>query len=226
MNAYVDARLRELADSWVVFEVGSLSAPDGITLAGDLVVGYLYVDQLRGFLVRAECEATFENGVWARGQDLGGVVWDLAYEEIKALRLKELRASDCQTLGLPTRPPQLSPRFHSAIDRCRRCVPLDAHRVPGHPDVVRVWVREGANLRFARILVRLEEEVFPQVYEGIVVEVPPQICQPETGSTVTFVALPWQAEMGLFYVWQANSKGEETPINKGENVDLASVRRK
>ena len=198
-NAYPDAGLRDKLDTWVQFESNHLTPPSGVKLLGDSLFGYLYVNRGVGFELRVGGEAKARpRGVLTPTQNLAGAKWDLHYEAIKSLALRQLGPRGCRALALPTRPPELCRHFHSNLEQSRRCLSLDPYRLPGHPDLLCAWKPLGANLRETQVLLRLEEETYPGVYECILVD--PKGAAP-SGARILAIPFEWHGEGGL-YIYQ------------------------
>lgn len=195
---YADARLRELSDSWVRVQGGTL-------------VGYLWVDPEQGFRLRICTKPRLaQNGqVLVSGSEPGEVV-DVGYEQLKEFKLEKLTPAECRYLSLPDL------RLGRDSERlcCRRIVRLDHLRLAGHPDVVRVQV--VANLPVERVRVRLDREAFEKVYEGTLLD-QPRSGRFSVGETITIVEFMWRGALDLFWPGDAWDCDEERNSSDARN---------
>ncbi len=195
---YPDVRLRELCDSWVRVQGGTL-------------VGYLWVDPEQGFRLRICTKPRLaQNGqVLVAGSEPGEAI-DVSYPELRTFNLEKLTLQECRDLNLPDlRLGQDSERSH-----CRQLARLDHLRLPGHPDVV--WVRVVANLPVERVRVRLDREAFEKVYEGTLLD-QPKSGRFSVGETITIVEFMWRGKLDLFWVGDAWDCDEERNSSDARN---------
>jgi hypothetical protein len=219
-DKYPDAGLRDKCNSWVTFAGDGVRPPTGVTLRGGQLAGYLYVDRLHGFMLRVHSELQTRPGETPSPcQVFADLEWDLRYEDIRALTLQELTASQCQKMGLPLQPFVLWPHFGSDIEHCRKHQSLDRFRLPGYPDLVRAWVRVGECLQGEQVLVRLEREAFPSVFECTVVKPPTKTDSFRSGDLITAVEFEWHGQTALYCVWDLEGRAEEGRIRPGEEQE-------
>ena len=161
-----DARLRDLCNSWMIFDRGNLPIPAGVVLHERQLGGFLYVDHEQGFLLRVESElAAVPNGALRGVQDLSKAGWDIPYSALSQLALRQATAKESKTLGFSPRPYSLWRHFRSSLEKCRKRTSLDCFRIPGNPDQMWARVRVGKQLPGDRVLVRLGEESLEGDYD-------------------------------------------------------------
>jgi len=204
---YPDSQIRDMADSWGRFPSERLQPPRALKLLGHDLVGQIYVDRTMGFKLRVECEANFgEDRPVAVVQNLAGAEWDIPYATIRTLPIRRLTRAECKALRLPARPRGLWRHCDSLLAQCRRLDFLDPMRECGNPDILRAWVVRGDNLRSEQILVRVEAEAFPKVFECVVVRAPQRTNCFKGGEKVNVIALAWQGEDDLFCLPSADGQ--------------------
>jgi hypothetical protein len=198
---YKDADLRDLSESWVCINAESLTSPKGEPLKGRQIVGYLTIDRHAGFRVLVEGEVT-RNAAQRLAWRERWIAWQLDYVDLRALSMGPLSIEEVNALGLPERPWGMPARAPSEVLRCRNCRTLDPMRAPGHPDVVRIWIKVGDNCRGESVLARLETETYPDVYHCTLLS-PPSDGRYAAGTRVIVAHFVIRGEKGLYCAWEA-----------------------
>jgi len=202
---YCDARLRGLTDSWVVFKRSPVKVPEEVERVSQgypLLLGFLYVDRRNGFRLRVQQELTRATPQTSRVYWAGRLdqyKWDLPYDQIKNLPLRECERWEAHALGLPPFPVRIVMAGHvnSALSRCRRIQALDIFRTPGHPDIVKVWNKVGDNPRGEQILVLLENEKSESLFSGTLVFRAGSVAN-KAGTRIDCALFELDGEVGLF----------------------------
>ena len=198
---YSDARLRDLSESWVCVTADSLQPPAGRVIKGRRLAGFLTVDPHIGFRLFVEGEFNREkSGAPTWGERW--VAWQIDYVDLRTLPMEPLCARDIAGLGLPERPWGMPARTPSAVMRCRNYHQLDAMRAPGHPDVVKIWVKIGDNCRGESLLARMESEEYPDVYHCTLLSAPSD-SRYLAGTRVIVAHFTIKGERGLYCAWEA-----------------------
>lgn len=160
-KAYPDAGLRDLVDHWVLFRSFAVDVPPHSQVASRILVGFLYVDSTKGFVLRVEQQLARQAGGAGLICRPLAAAWHMEYRDLRCVSLRKMEACLKRYLGLPDWPSDLSP-LHSCAKRseCRQLVALDPFRLDGDPDVVKGWVARGGAPRGREVLLRIEEEAY------------------------------------------------------------------
>jgi hypothetical protein len=206
-KSYPDLGLRKNLDCWVFLDSSGITPPRRVKLRNTHLAGYLYVDHTAGFLLRVGAEVARQpNGGLCLVQDLARARWDLPYATIITLDLNSLTSVQAKSVGLPPRRIGLGHYNDSDQAACRCRTSIDPFCVPGHPDLLRGWAPVGDACTGGPVLVRVEREEFPSVYEGVVLQGPAKPDGLRRGDRVRIVELEIEGHLGLFRIQEKGRK--------------------
>jgi hypothetical protein len=209
IDSYLDARLRDLIDAWVVFAGAELKAPKETIRMKCQLLGYVYVDHGTGFRLRIEHEVFGANhGRLILGTCLADLGWEIGYDAMKHLLLRLLPARECARFRLPVRPQALYLHYDSGLSRCRRLPSLDWLRAPGHPDIVNVWLKVGGAVCGELVRARLEGELFEGIYECTLLSAPQVGGDYVEGERITAAEYELAGRRALFCIGRARGYSE------------------
>lgn len=210
-TAYPDSQLRDQLDSWVLIDSAACTQRN-LKLQTNMLVGYLYVDHIYGFRLRVAGGVEPTPSGLRLIENIPIAQEDLKYKDFRPFELEPLSAQQMADLSLPDRPASLWCQSYQALNACRQRTSLDPFRLPGHPDVLRVWVRVGSQLQGERLVVRVETSEHPSVYECTIMRPPSLATDYQLGDRVTVVELETAGENNLYCVWLADRPTVPHPL--------------